>query len=252
MERARAAAEFIGPGVEAVLYEDLPAHASRILIAVADHAVEPVAESLSARWPSHGGVALHTCGAKGVEALDALCRRGIHCGTLHPLQTIPDPATGVQALRGVAFAVSGDPLAVAWAQRIAGLCGGSILEISAEFRPLYHAAAVMAGNYVVALLAAAETLLGAAGVESTWALEALGPLVRSSVDNALRAGPAAALTGPISRGDAATVAAHLQALARTTESIRDLYRAAGIQTLELARRRGLDAAQAAAIEDILR
>ena len=252
MERARAAAAFLGPGVEAVSYEDLPARASRILIAVADDAIEPVAENLAARWPSRDGIALHTCGAKGVEALEALRRRGVHCGTLHPLQTIPDSAGGEQALRGVSFAVSGDPPALVWARRIAALCGGGILEIPDEFRPLYHAAAVMAGNYVVALLSAAQTLLGAAGVEPARALEALGPLTRSSVENALIAGPAAALTGPVSRGDAATVAAHLQALAPAAESIRDLYRAAGIQTLALARQRGLDSVQAAAIEDILR
>ncbi len=151
----------------------------------------------------------------------------------------------------MAFAICGDAPALAWAGRIARAANGRILRIPAERRPLYHAAAVMASNYITALLSAAQTLLIAAEVDAQEALQALGPLAWTSLDNALRQGPTAALTGPIERGDVATMAAHLAALKDFPGPIPGLYRAAGLQTLELARGKGLCAKRAAATERLL-
>lgn len=272
-EQARHAAAFIGPNVRAVSFAELGQQAGRILIAVPDSALESVAGALGMA----SGIVLHTCGAKGPEALSALAKRGIYCGAIHPLQTISDPESGAEALDGVSFAVAGDPVALEWAEHIVRVAKGRVLRIASERRPLYHAAAVMASNYVTALMSAAEELLIAAGVDSEEALPALGPLARTSLENTLRQGPMAALTGPIERGDVATVESHLAALenmknapkgACTGESIRNapegactdesmknapkgactLYRAAGLQTLALARRKGLSAATERALE----
>jgi len=248
VERGRSAAEFIGGTVRPVSFKDLPAHASRILVAVPDEALESVAGALDL----DGGIVLHTCGSRGPDALDVLRARGVFCGTLHPLQTIPEPAAGVAALRGAAFAISGDDEAADWAARIAGLAGGEVLRIDPGSSALYHAAAVMASNYITALLGAAESLLEAVGVEAPRARRALAPLVRASVENALRLGPVEALTGPIQRGDAATVAAHVSALSAVREPIPALYRAAGLEALELAAQRGLSAGRESAIRQILR
>lgn len=246
-EHARAAASFIGQGVEAVGYSDLARQAGRILIAVPDSALEAVAQELDAE----AGVVLHTCGARGPEALQYLAERGVHCGAIHPLQTISDPSRGAAALHGAAFAIAGDEAALAWAEHICRGANGRILRISAENRPLYHAAAVMASNYVTAMISAAQSLLIAAGVNPEEALQALAPLAKSSLENTLRCGPAAALTGPLERGDLSTVAAHLAALEGITGPTARLYRAAGLQTLEVARERGLDPEIAAATERIL-
>ncbi len=245
-EHARTAAAFIGAGVQAVSYSELPVRASRILIAVPDSAVEMVAGLL-------GGVAvvLHTCGTKGTAALHVPALNGAARGTLHPLQTIPDAEAGVTALRGVAFAVSGDEAALAWAKEIVGAAQGRMLSVSDGMRPLYHAAAVMASNYVVALVAAAEQLMIAAGMSSAEALQGLAPLARTSLENALEKGPAAALTGPIERGDLSTVRAHLDALAASPGAVRSFYSAAGLQTLEVARRRGLPPGRANDLERLL-
>jgi predicted short-subunit dehydrogenase-like oxidoreductase (DUF2520 family) len=197
------------------------------------------------------GVALHTCGTKGTDALHLLQRRGIACGTLHPLQTFPGTGSGSAALQGIAFAISGDESAVEWAEHIARLVDGKVLHVEAELRPLYHAAAVMASNYVIALLAGAQTLMDSAGIEQRDALDALGPLVRTSVENALKLGPVQAITGPIQRGDARTVAAHVNALRSSSEPLQALYRAGGLQALELAKERGLSAECAEAVEKIL-
>ncbi len=246
-ERAREAAAFIGPPVIAAAFSELSRAARRILICVPDAAIDSVAASLQ----MDGGIALHTSGSRGPEALDALRRTSVACGAIHPLQTFPEGA-GSAALHGVSFAVSGDDAALEWAAEIAAAAGGKLLRISAGARPLYHAAAVMASNYLAAQLSAAQELMRAAGVGSEAALQALAPLARASLENSLRLGPVAALTGPIERGDAATVAAHWKAMAPLPGTVRELYRAAGLQTLAMAQMRGLPADRAREIERMFR
>jgi predicted short-subunit dehydrogenase-like oxidoreductase (DUF2520 family) len=250
--RTRLAAEFIGGKVEPVGYGELPGRASRFLIAVSDSALQIVAEALAA-GVSGTGLALHTCGAKDIEELAPLRMRGFSCGTLHPLQTICSPEQGLRTLPGSAFAVSGDGPGLEWAERIVSLLEGRALRIRPDARPLYHAAAVMASNYVAGLIDAAQNLLAsAAGEDGDSALRALAPLVRTAVENIFEQGPVAALTGPIERGDAGTVRLHLDALASVPRHVQDLYRAAGLHTLDVARRKGLAAGAAERMEGLLR
>jgi predicted short-subunit dehydrogenase-like oxidoreductase (DUF2520 family) len=250
-EHAVAAAEFVGGGAKGASYRELGGSAERILIAVPDTAIGCVAQAL-AKGGMHAGVVLHTSGALGPEALARLATAGVACGCLHPLQTVATPAEGVRALPGVSFAVDGDAEAVAWALQIVELLGGHALRIPAAARPIYHAAAVMASNAVVAVMAAAVILMKEAGVPEIEALRALGPLAQTSLENALRLGPAAALTGPIQRGDHGTVRSHLDALSQAPGAAADLYRAAGLMALGIARERGLPEAGAAALEELLR
>ncbi len=248
-DHARAAAAFIGAGVAATGYAELPRRASRILIAVPDDAVTAVAAALAAAGME--GIAVHTSGTLGVAALEPLRFRGVACGSLHPLQTVPDPAQGVATLPGAWFAVSGDSRAATWARRLVELIGGRAFEISDENRPLYHAGAVMACNFFAALLDAGVGLFSQAGLDREQALAALTPLVSAGVANALRLGPERALTGPFARGDVETVRAHWAALASAPEPVRELYRAAARYTIDLARRGGLDEEKARAIEALL-
>ena len=194
------------------------------------------------------GLALHTSGAAGVDVLQPLADQGVSCGSLHPLQTIPSPEKGLTALRGISFAVDGVGAAAAWAEQIAGSLEGRTFRIDPELRTLYHAAAVMASNYVVALIGAAAELMEQSGVPQREALAALAPLVEASARNALTLGPEKALTGPIRRGDRKTVASHLSALRQAPPPIEQLYRAAGRQTLRVA---GLDENCARELENLL-
>jgi predicted short-subunit dehydrogenase-like oxidoreductase (DUF2520 family) len=109
----------------------------------------------------------------------------------------------------------------------------------------------MACNFFAALLDAGLRLFGQAGLDREQALGALTPLVTAGVANALRLGPAQALTGPFARGDVETVRAHWAALAAAPEPVRELYRAAARYTIDLARRSGLDESKARAIEALL-
>jgi predicted short-subunit dehydrogenase-like oxidoreductase (DUF2520 family) len=246
LERARAAAAFVGEDVAAAATAELPRYASRVLIAVPDDAIASVAATLAAAGLK--GMALHTSGTLGLAVLEPLAREGVACGSLHPLQTVPSPAQGVTALPGVWFALSGDAPAAAWARRIVGLLGGRAFEISEGSRPLYHAGAVMACNFFAALLDAGITLFGRAGLGREEALAALTPLVSAGVANAFRLGPERALTGPFARGDVESVRAHWAALAGAPEPLRELYRAAARYTIDLARRSGLDETKASEIE----
>ncbi len=250
-KRAAAAVGFAGSRVQSVSIECLPERAGRILIAVSDDAVVEVAHVLAAAG-MRSGAALHTCGARGPEALSELQEAGVACGVLHPLQTVASAEQGVAALPGSWFAISGDGPAATWAQRICTLLVGKSFAIAPDRMPLYHAAAVMASNYVTGVLDAAVILMGAAGIASETALDALAPLVRASVENTLASGTEKALTGPIRRGDIDTVRRHLRSLDHVPAPARELYRSAGLQVVELARRCGLAEPQAREIEALLR
>lgn len=219
-------------GAEVVRYRDVGLHASHVIIAVADRAIGAVAQEIAA-VPVR--VALHTCGAHGAEILAPLSDAGVACGSFHPLQTF----RGTTALRGVTFAVNGDPGALQWAEELAATLRGHVIHIESESRPLYHAAAVMASNYVAALLDSAEHLMELAGVPRSDARRALEPLVRTGIDNVFASSPVDALTGPVVRGDATTVASHVRAMRGAEQSVVELYQAAGQHALDMARRRGL-------------
>lgn len=243
--RAEAGAAFLGGGVEPVSLAELPGRAERVLIAVPDDAVTEVAATL-AEAGMRGGMAVHTSGALDPDALAPLQARGVSCAALHPLQTVATREQGLTALAGSAYAIAGDGAALRWAEQMAQLLDGQVLRILPGRRPLYHAAAVMASNYLTGLIDAAVMLMGEAGIEEREALRAIAPLVRASVENSLALGTPAALTGPIERGDCRTVAAHLAALAGAPASIAELYRHAGLHVVELARRKN----PAARLEDL--
>jgi predicted short-subunit dehydrogenase-like oxidoreductase (DUF2520 family) len=248
-EHAAAAAARFGVSVAPLTYQQLPDVASHIIVAVTDRAIPEVADLLtaSARTPR---VVVHTCGASGIEPLAQLRRRGASCGVMHPLQTVPDREHGAAALSGATFAIGGDALAVAWADRISALIGGRPMRVSDQGFPLYHAGAALAGNGAFALVEAAVALLAAAGVERSRALDALAPLCRRSLENALTIG-AAALTGPVARGDVDTVGAHLAAIRSRVPGVEPLYRTAGLALAELARANGLDERAAHELEEAL-
>lgn len=246
-EHAAAAAAFVGAPV--VPLEELPGRAARVLVAVSDDAIRCVAERLAAAGMRHG-VALHTSGVYGPEALAPLAAAGVCCGAIHPLQTIATPKQGLSALKGAAFGITAQGAAAAWARQIVSLAGGLAIEIPAGRRPLYHAAAVMASNCLVGLVDAAVMLLKEAGVAESQALGALAPLLEASCRNTLALGPRNALTGPIQRGDHQTVALHWKALAEVPCEVRELYRACARQLICLARRRGLEEASAERLEQL--
>jgi predicted short-subunit dehydrogenase-like oxidoreductase (DUF2520 family) len=267
-QRAEDAARFISspagpdwstpviPAVPVVEIAELPRLATRVLIAVSDQSIEPVAATLASAGMRSGAV-LHTCGARGPDALAALRLKGVACGMLHPLQTIMTAEQGITGLADATFGLSGDPEATLWGEEIVEIvrrvtCGhGRSLHIEVDGTRYYHAGAVMASNALMAVLDAAMILMAHAGVGRDEALRAIGPLARTSLENALASGPQAALTGPVARGDAGTVAAHTDALRNVEPTVAKLYEASAMHLLQLARQRGLSDASVQAVELVL-
>lgn len=242
-ESAENAARFIGPHQaatpQAVPFSQLPRYSRHILIAVNDDAIRGVAAELAAAG-LRGATVLHTSGAAGPEALEALRMGDNSVGVLHPLQTVPSAECGVETLRGATFAFAGDEGAAGWARDLIAELGGKPLAIDPRRWQHYHAAAVMACNYQVTLVDAALELMEIAGIARAAALDALAPILRATIDNILGSGPEKALTGPIRRGDVGTIRRHLAALDEiSSRETRQLYAAAGLRTIPVAERAGL-------------
>lgn len=222
--------------------------ADAIVVAVPDRAIEEVAGKLARLGFDPTIPVLHTSGSLGADTLAALAARGHPVGSAHPLAALADPVTGADRLAGATWGVEGAPPALALAERIVDACGGNALRIAPGGKPLYHAAAVFASNYAVALLAVAERLMEEAGVSAAEARPALAALAAGAVENAGARGPAAALTGPVARGDAETVALHL---ARLSGEGRALYSLLGREALRLAREGDLGAGTAERLAALL-
>lgn len=174
-----------------------------VVIATPDGSVSATASALGPALNPQALV-VHLAGALGLEVYDDLVARrpDVRVAAVHPLQTLPGEPGDAARLAGAWFAVEGDP----HARLIVEAVGGRAFAVTD--RALYHAAACVASNHLVALLGQVERLATAASVP----VEAFGPLVDTTLANALRMGAAGALTGPVARGDATTVARHLDAL----------------------------------------
>lgn len=186
-----------------------------LLISVRDDLIAEVAAQSAGRIGATR-VAAHLSGFTSVTALAPLADAGCQIGSMHPLQTLPDPVTGAAALAGSWVAVTGAP---ALADFAVGLALYPFL-LADHHKPAYHAGASAAANFVVECLAVAEELFDAAEVP----LAALRPLVDRIVDNCFSLGPAAALTGPVARGDRRTVAGQIEVAMGLSERLGDEYR----------------------------
>ncbi len=221
------------------------AQAGVVILAVRDDAIRPLAEALAGAGAIRPDqVVLHLSGAQGQEALGPLVGSRAALGSLHPLQTISDPERAAERLKGAWAAVEGMPRAVQAAETLARDLGLRPFQIPSQAKPMYHASAVFASNYLVVVEAVAQRLLRHAGLSDADAWQALRPLVEGTLENLSRQEPMAALTGPVARGDAATIRRHLESL---THDDAVLYRALGRAALELAQKRGMDEATAAQV-----
>jgi len=179
----------------------------------------------------------HTSGATPLSALAAARAQAFG---LHPLQTIANPEVD---LRGSGCAVAGEtPTGLALARRLALELGMEPIEIADADRAAYHAAASIASNFLLTLESAAEAVAAGAGIAPADARRLLGPLVRTTVENWLAAGPRTALTGPVARGDERTVAAQREAVAETAPDLLPLFDELVERTRALARRPALEVA----------
>lgn len=224
--------------------------ATVVILALPDDVIASVAFGLAAaRAIRESQTVLHLSGVHGRNALAALDVTGAALGSFHPLQTVADPESAAARWRGAYASVEGDVRAMSEAEQIARHLGLTTFRIASEAKVRYHAGAVMAGNYSVVLAGMAARLAREAGVPEDLANRIYLPLLAGAVENLGTSGAVKALTGPIKRGDAATVQLHLATL---DPDERQLYVALGLEALQLARAAGLDPKLAMGVEAILR
>lgn len=251
----------------ATSHGDFPAtirDANIVVIAVRDPQIAGVVSLLAGGEPqrplgfaralrpvvSSGTVVLHTSGIAEVRSLDLLRSAGFECGTFHPLAPFSVTDRVPDLLRGGWIGIDGDDAARASARRLAGHVGARTLEIPAGGKAAYHAAAVMASNFPVALAYAASQLMHSAGIPDRTAQSAVVSLVNAGVGNLTNSSPVDALTGPVVRGDAETVRKHVEMLSGQPELLA-VYRAVSEVALKVARERGVDSKTLTAIRSVL-
>ena len=207
---------------------------------VPDRAIAAQARALAkthSDW--RGKIAVHSSGALDSGELAALRGRGAATASAHPLMTF---VPGVRpSLAGVGFAVEGQVAAVRAVRRLIAALGGRAYPIDPRQKVLYHAWGTFASPLMIALLAVTEQVAAASGVGRGRARERMAPILRQTLENYVRRGPAGAFSGPIIRGDAETVRKHVHALRRIPgayQVYRELVRAA-LDSLPVKNRKAL-------------
>ena len=239
VSRATAAARFVGcPGIGTT---DLARAREGELVLIAlpdDHIGEMAARLRREGHLAPGTVLVHFSGIHPAAIL--LGEEGplLHALAIHPLQSFADAVMGVRQLPGSPCSVEGEEALLPLAEALATDLGGIPFRITAERKPLYHAAACVASNYLVTLVDTASEIMAACGFSREDAFHLLTPLLRGTGKNLSALGPELALTGPIARGDLRTVRKHLQALTELPPEISEIYRVLGQRTVALAKRRG--------------
>jgi predicted short-subunit dehydrogenase-like oxidoreductase (DUF2520 family) len=252
--RARRAAKLAGVGALALGGEGLESlpPAGLLFITTPDDFIEETAQRLAAQPALKSRVALHASGALSSEVLAPLGARGLAVGSMHPLASVSDAASGAESLRRAFYCVEGDAPAVRVARRVVRDLGGETFTIDPGDKALYHAAAVMSAGHVVALFDVALGALRRCGLSEPRARKILLPLLRSVADNLARHTPARALTGSFARADAETVREHLRALEGLEDSdALAVYKLLGAHSLDLAETVGADPALAEVIRRLL-
>ena len=211
-----------------------------VFITTPDSAIAPVAESV--RWRNGHEVA-HCCGASGRDILQAAADQGAKTGAFHPFQTfagLESPDQAIARLSGVTFAISAAEGLEGFLRDLVKALDGRAVTMDDELRSLYHASAVLSCGYLVTLLQAAVEAWQAAGFTEEEGLDAVVAVSRATLENVARLGPKASVTGPLVRGDVATVRRHLSALVDTKPEVAGLYAALTHHSLPLAREVGLN------------
>jgi predicted short-subunit dehydrogenase-like oxidoreductase (DUF2520 family) len=223
--------------------------ADLIFITTPDDAISAVAGQIE--WPA-GKSVIHCSGADTTQALATARASGAAVGVFHPLQTFAGAEPAIDNLPGTTFALEAEEPLLSLLKEMAAALGGYAIELKAKDKVIYHAAAVIACNYLVTLIKQAADLWQTFGVPPEQSVRALLPLLKGTVRNIEAVGIPGCLTGPIARGDTGTIAKHLAALEKAAPQVLATYRQLGINTIPVALAKGsIDEEQAGRLEAIL-
>lgn len=233
-------AEQLLPGVPLQTPDEVAARASLVVLAIPDDVLAGTVRGLAAAGSlSAGQIVVHTSGAHGAEVLAPAAEVGALCVALHPAMTFTGRPEDLQRLAATCVGVTaadGDDAAASVGEALALEMGAEPVRIPATARLRYHTALTHGANHLITLVADCVDILTDAGIDNADRLVA--PLLSAALDNALRHGDRA-LTGPVARGDAGTVRAHLGALVDDAPDVVRAYTALAARTAQRARRAGL-------------
>jgi len=210
-------------------------NAQLVFITTPDDAIASVVSQI--RWHP-GQSVVHCSGADSTDILKPAKEAGAQVGVFHPLQTFASVKQAIENIPGSTFAVeAGEPL-LKTLKDMATALDGHWVELKASDKVLYHAAAVIACNYMVTLVKLATDLWQTFNVPPPQATRALLPLLKGTIHNIETVGIPQCLTGPIARGDIGTIQKHLDALDQTAPNLVSTYRELGLQTIPIAVAKG--------------
>ena len=215
--------------------QDVADTAELIFITTPDDAIAPVASQI--QWHQGQGV-VHCSGADSTDILEPARKSGAQVGVFHPLQTFASVSQAVENISGSTFALEAEEPLLDTLKQMANALDGNWVELKAGDKVIYHAAAVIACNYMVTLVKLASDLWQTFNVSPNQATQALLPLLRGTINNIDTVGIPRCLTGPVARGDSGTVKKHLKALQEKAPAILSTYRELGLQTIPLALAKG--------------
>ena len=230
------------------------AAAEIVFLTVPDRVIAQTAEEIARDAGFRSGqLVIHMSGALAAGILAPAKEAGAAIVSLHPLQSFASVDIAIRNLPGSFYSLQGDPEGIKVAgQIVADLEGRSFL-LPPDGKPLYHLGACIVSNYLVALVHSALSLYQTIGLNAETALEALLPLVKGTLANIEKLGPTQALTGPVARGDIATLEQHLEAMRKLPAIYEHIYSVLGTYTAEIALEKGtIDNKVAEEISAILR
>jgi predicted short-subunit dehydrogenase-like oxidoreductase (DUF2520 family) len=225
------AIKFIGAGHYCSSIAELPA-ADMTLIATPDEHISSTSIMLSkSRDLKQESIVYHCSGSLTSEVLIAVKEKGCYLGSIHPMRSFATPQLSISQYQGTYCAMEGDTEAISTIRYLFNAIGSITYEIDKQKKSLYHAAGVFAANYLVTLAQQAFLCLQEVGIEKKTAMNVIANIMSGTVENLETLSPQDALTGPIKRGDSATIRNHLQSLANLEQ--KNLYSVLGIATLAL-------------------
>jgi predicted short-subunit dehydrogenase-like oxidoreductase (DUF2520 family) len=207
-----------------------------VLLATPDSRIVPAWQGLT-RTLVPGQAIVHFSGALSSRVFSNAEPRRITALALHPVMTFSGQRR-IDSFAGTYFTLEGNPEAIALGHRLVRALGGKAIVLRARGKPLFHAACVMVSNLIVALIDAGLETCASAGIKPRQSARVLEPLINRTLGNIRRSGTGPALTGPVVRGDVATVRCHIAALRRSNPELVPLYLELSRRALSLARRKG--------------
>jgi predicted short-subunit dehydrogenase-like oxidoreductase (DUF2520 family) len=238
---AGAAVAFMGAGTAVDSYRQMRAAEVTLLAVPDDQIAGCCAQLVQHGLIQSGSIVFHCSGALSSAVLQPAAQLGAAVASVHPVRSFADAELVAASFANTFCSLEGSPAALALLAPALQAIGAQLIPIEAGAKTLYHAASVIACNYLVTLLDTALQTYVAAGIPDETARLLAEPLVTETVRNVFRLGPQQALTGPIARGDLETVARQQAALDGWNPQAGQLYRTLADATVQLARRKAANA-----------